>query len=536
MTRDIDEAAFGTGLTRVVKKVKRGNKTVDQAFHVKKAAPGDKYASTKAPEMKPPKKAAAQDPQQPAIQPPGVNQTVDQLDGVMGQEVQPAAPIRISVRPRQAPWVKRKTGKEDQDPVPKELRRRFDKDKRSLPIFTNPAVTGSPIMTVVPTDKLFWGADEPDLLMSLRHGDIKKMRLVGGSNGLMIAKIEARGGGSFYGFMWMESLRCSLIRQLWGGIIDFVTEEGTLSRRAACAYEVAKAAGLDDLTPPTVHRIDDDGDIMSMLPDSLIEQATEWVSRTTGKDPETVRKKLGAHATVQLIRDDPWPVESENWFRDLFGRPSDALNNVWDAMPPDRRFGFLRVAALDFAIGCLDRSWGDMAFSDNPRHPVMVFGGELSITCPRTIGIEYATGSYGSYSDEIPGTLPLLWSEPLTMLVVRGGDAEIADFEKIGISIATRMRGDRAVELARSLLEHKATPLQICGVLSRLWMMETWSKDIAKDPYFAARYYAAVVSGGANQIFKGVEDFVNNTMHKVLVRDFDFYTEMESGGADETDL
>lgn len=533
MTRDIDEA-FGAGLTRVVKKVKRGSKTVDQAFHVKKAAPGDKYAATKTPESKAPRKMASpEQAEQPMVEPPGQNQTVDQLDDPMLQQ-QHAAPVRLTVRMRQPPWVKRKTGKEDRDPVPKALRKRFDKKNRSLPMMTNPAVTGSPIMTVIPTDRIFWGADEPDILMSLRHGNIKKLRLVGGSNGLMIAKIEARGAGAFYGFMWMESLRCSLIKQLWGGLIDFVGEDGPLSKRAACAYEVAKACGLDDLTPPTVHRIDDDGDIMGMLPDSLIEQANEWVSRTTGKDPDVVREKLGAHATVQLIRDEPWPIEGESWFRDLFGRPSNALNNVWEVMPPDRRIGFLRAASLDFVTGCLDRSWGDFAFSNNPRHPVMVFGGELSITCPRTIGIEYATGNYGTYSDDVPGTLPLLWSEALTMLVVRGSDAEIDDFEKIGINIATRMRaGDRAVELARSLLEHKATPLQICGVLSRLWMMETWSRDIAKDPYFAARYYAAVVSGGANQTFQGVEDFVNSTMHKVLVRDFDFYTEMESGGADE---
>lgn len=538
MTRDIDEAAFGAGLTRVVKKVKRGGKTVDQAFHVKKAAPGDQYAANKSSEMKAPKKAAApEQAQEPEAVPPAVNKTVDQLDDTTGEVPEQVAPTRIMVRTREIPWVKRKTGKEDEDPIPKELRRRFDKrSKKSISVMANPAVTGSPVMTVVPTDRIFWGADEPDLLMSLRHGDIRKMRLVGGSNGLMIAKIESRGGGSFYGFMWMESLRCSLIKQLWGGVIDFVTEEGPLSRRAVCAYEVSKACGLDDLTPPTVHRIDDDGDIMGMLPDSLIEQANEWVSRTTGKDPQTVREKLGAHATVQLIRDEPWPIESENWFRDLFGRPSDALNNIWEAMPPDRRVGFLRIAALDFVIGCLDRSWGDIAFSNNPRHPLMVFGGELSITCPRTIGIEYATGNYGSYSDDVPGALPLLWSEALTMLVVRGGDKEIAGFEEIGINIATRMKDNRAVELARSLLEHKATPLQICGVLSRIWMMMTWSKDIAKDPYFAARYYAAVVSGGANQIFKGVEDFVNNTMHQVLVRDFDFYTEMESGGPDASDL
>ena len=43
---------FGTRLVRVIKKVKRrtkdgGIKTVDQSFHVKKANPGDVYASGK---------------------------------------------------------------------------------------------------------------------------------------------------------------------------------------------------------------------------------------------------------------------------------------------------------------------------------------------------------------------------------------------------------------------------------------------------------------------------------------------------------
>lgn len=155
--------------------------------------------------------------------------------------------------------------------------------------------------------------------------------------------------------------------------------------------------------------------------------------------------------------------------------------------------------------------------------------------CPRVIGLAYAQGGYGSYADiesNSPGALPLFWSEPATMVAVRGGDAEIADYEAISIAITARMREDRPVELARSLLEHQATPLQMAGILSRIWMLETFSKDIAKDPYFAARYYASILGGTPDPGMDGVRDFVNNSMHKVLVREFDFYSEMKSGGED----
>lgn len=119
------------------------------------------------------------------------------------------------------------------------------------------------------------------------------------------------------------------------------------------------------------------------------------------------------------------------------------------------------------------------------------------------------------------------------MVAVRGGDAEIADYEAISIAISARMRDDRPIELARSLLEHRATPLQMAGILSRIWMLETFSKDIAKDPYFAARYYASILGGTSDPGMDGVRDFVNNSMHKVLVREFDFYSEMQSGDQDE---
>lgn len=544
---------FGEALTRVIKKVNRkskdgSTKAVDQAFHVKKAAPGDRYASTK---VKPTefKGAKSLHAQQIAtnnevdydssvdFDSPEKNQAPDQAapDG-QGDIAQPEQPMRITVTAYAPPWKKKKVDQED--PIPADIRRRYDK-KNQASTFSNPVAPGMPVVGVIPTDRIFWGADEPNLMNDLRSGSIRKMRLVG-NNGMMVAQIDARGGGSYYAYMWMESLRCPLLRQIWGDLIDF-SVEGTLSVRAACAYETAKACGLDDLTPPTAFRMDTEGDIRSMLPNSLIEQyQSEWVAMQTGKNKEDLRNEIGAYASIQLIRGEPWPIESEDWFRDLFGNPenADALNNIWIEVPPDRRVALLRAAAFDFLVGCLDRSFGDMAFSDDPRHPVILYGSELTCPCPRNIGLAYLGGNYSGYADPLApdsGGIPLLWSDPATMLATRGGDQEIDDFEQIGISVASRMKDDRGIELARALFEYRLPVLQIAGILSRIWLMMTHSRDIAKDPYLVARYYASIVSGEPDEQLEGVKDFVNNVIRKVIVGDFDFYKEMQSGKSNDED-
>jgi len=528
---------FGEALTRVIKKVQRNGKPVKQAFHVRQAAPGDEYSALKTSALKTspqknPKatpRPASQDPQ--AVQDPAAQD-------IPPEEMQQPPVTRMTVSYFEPPW--KKDEEEEQDPIPRALRKRFDKDNKAAN-FINPQVTGMPVISVVPTDRIFWGGDEPDILRALRLGSIRRMRLVG-DNGMMVVKLEAIGSGSyavsagsFYAYMWMESLRCPLLRQIWGDLIDF-GENGTLSKRAAAAYETAKACGLDDLTPPTVYRQDTEGDVRAMLPDSLIERiSTEWVSRQTGKDADTVRKEISGHATVQLIRGEPWPIEEEEWFSNLFKESDpDALNQIWSYLPPERRVAFLRLAALDFLVGSLDRSYGDMAFSDDPRHPVMVFGGEMSCPCPRKIGLAYIGGNYSGYADPLDptsGGLPLLWSEASTMLATQGTDQEIADFEAIGISVADRMKDDRGSELARALLEYGLTPLQIAGILTRIWMMQTFSRDIARDPYFAARYYGSVVSGNPDSLMEGLADFANNVLSKVMVNPFDFYEEMKRDDA-----
>lgn len=542
---------FGEALVRVLKKVQRKSsdgrtKTVQQAFHVKQAAPGDQYAALRQSPRKSQSMVAA--PQAQAVQPqPDEMQPDEAQSDVDPEEMPEPAPAltRVEVKFHRPPW--KKNGEDQaEDPVSPALRKRFDKKKNSTN-FINPLTTGMPVISVVPTDRIFWGADEPDILRALRIGTIRKLRLVG-NNGMMVAKIAfvdsggfyAAAGGTFYAYMWMESLRCPLLKQIWGDLIDF-GENGTLSKRAAAAYETAKAAGLDDLTPPTVYRMDNDGDVRALLPDSLIEAIhNEWVVRQTGKDADEVRKEISGHATVQLIRGEPWPIENEEWFRNLFGNKSDpdTLNNIWAFLPPEIRTAFLRLSALDFLVGSLDRSYGDLAFSDDPRHRMMVFGGELSCPCPRKIGLAYASGNYGGYTDPPDPTftgLPLFWSEASTMLALQGSDQEIDDFEAIGISIATRMKDDRGVELARALVEYGLTNLQIAGILSRIWMMMTFSRDIARDPYFAARYYGSIVSGSPDPQMQGIADFTNNMLSHVLVGKYDFYAEMvKDSDADPT--
>ena len=536
---DVSEQ-FGANLVRVIKKVKRrspdgGTQVVRQAFHVKKANPNDEYSSANGRSKVPPlpkggsKVTTATGP---LLQPePEQAQAVPQAQ---------APATRILVRYYDIPWLKKQTKSavEKEDPISPALRRRYEKGNRALQAI-DPGPLNVPVSSVLPTDRVLWGVDEPDLLADLGSGTVTKMRVVKPNSGLMLARIEAHRGGSYSAYLWLESLRDPILKSIWRDLVD-LKDAGALSRRASAAYEVAKSCGLDDVIPPTVSRFDEEGNLTAVLPVSLIEKSehlVDWVSRETGDDPENVRKRLGGHATVQLVRDRLWTIENEEWFKDIFERTnSDVLNNVWEAMPLDRRVSFLRLAMFDFVVWNLDRSLGDIAFCDNPKHPVVAYGNELSMPCPSKIGKRYMESGIGAYGDPAEDAVSgraIMWNDIMTMLVVRGGEEEISDCEKIGQDIASRMKGDRAKELARSLIDRKLSSLQISGALSRIWMLATHSKDIAKDPYFAARYYAQILQGTVPDEMKGVTEYVDQTMQRTLVGDFDFVKEMKAEAKDE---
>jgi len=535
---------FGASLVRVIKKVRRrspdgGTQVVKQAFHVKKANPNDEYASKTGRDSSIQPLSVSKGKNGPMLQPA----IAPAQAGVVAAQPEPL-PTRMSVRYYDIAWIKKttKSAAEEEDPVPAELRRRYDKGNRALQVI-DPGPLNIAIASVLPTDRVLWGVDEPDLLNDLRSGTVRKMTVVKPGSGSMLARIESHRGGSFSAYLWIESLRDPVIHSIWGDLVN-LKEGGDLSVRAASAYEVAKSCGLDDVIPPTISRFDDDGDLTSVLPDSLIERRevlVDWVARETGDDPDNVRKRLGGYATVQFVRDQLWTIDGEEWFKSIFEsngseERTDVLNRIWETMPPDRRISFLRLAVFDFVVWNLDRSFGDIAFCDNESHPVIAYGNEMSLPCPARIGKRYMESGVGAYGDVVadPATgKALMWNDIMTMLVVRGGDEEIKVFEEIGQDIASRMRGDRSRELARALIDRKLSALQVCGALSRMWMLATHSGDIARDPYFAARYYAQILQGNVPDEMKGIEEFVDQTMQNALVGDFSFVKKMKSEHKDD---
>lgn len=535
---------FGANLVRVIKKVKRrspdgGVKVVKQAFHVRKARPDDEYSSSKGGSKIPP--FPKRRPGQPILD-PSSSAEADPEQQAVTPEPEPEPVTRMEVRYHDLPWLDKKTkpDEEEQDPVPASLRKRYEKGNRALQT-VNPDFNDVDLFSVQPTDRILWGVDEVDLMRDLKSGFVRKMVVVKPKSGMMLARIESPRGGSYSAYLWLEALREPVLKAVWGELVD-LENDGALARRASAAYEVAKACGLDDVIPPTVHRYDEQGDLMSVLPGDLIEQQqvlVDWVSRETGDDPEDVRKRLGGHALVQLVRDRLWTVDEEPWFQALFvddGEEKDALNNPWENLPEDRRVSLLRLAMFDTVVWSLDRSLGDLVFCDNPKHPVVCYGNGLSIPCPKCLGKRFISAGAGPYS-ALPETpvqaIPLMWNDLLTMLSVRGGDAEFEVCDKIGADIAGRMRGDRPMELARSLLERGLTSLQVAGVLSRVWMLATHAKDIAKDPYFAARFYAGILQGGKDSGDKGIEAFVDRAMSHAVHGEFSFSKEMKAKGDDE---
>ncbi|MHC4929770.1 MAG: hypothetical protein ACYTFU_08845 [Planctomycetota bacterium] len=527
---------FGASLVRVIKKVRRrspdgGTQVVKQAFHVKKANPTDEYSAADGKRDVPPMPRAGKKiatATGPMLQPA---QATSQEP--VQAEPEPAPVTRMSVRYYDIPWLKKKTqaAVTDEDPIPADMRRRYEKGNRALQVI-DPGPMNIAASATMPTDRILWGVDEPDLLNDLRSGTVQRMRVVKPKSGLTLVRMEAHRGGSYSAYLWLESLRDPVLTSIWGDLVD-LSEAGSLSRRASSAYEVSKACGFDDVIPPTIGRFDEEGDLTSVLPDDLI----DWVSSETGDDPESVRNRLGGHATVQLVRDKLWTIDGEKWFKSIFeANQTDALNNIWDVMPPDRRISFLRLAMFDFTVWNLDRCLGDIAFCDNPKHPVIAYGNELSMPCPSKLGKRYIESGIGSYSDAVTNAVTgraILLNDVMAMLAIRGGDDELADCEKIGQNIATRMKGSRGTELARALIDRKLSYLQVAGALSRIWMLATHSKDIARDPYFAVRYYAQAIQGTVPDEMKGIAEFVDQVMQHTVVGDFDFVKLIKSEAKDE---
>jgi len=536
----IDEQ-FGNRLVRVIKSVKRrtkdgGSKTVKQSFHVRNAAPGDQYAASNGVTK-----------QSGKVKIP--SQTLDtaaasSAEGAVQEEPAPVEiPQRLTVRYYDIPWKKKSKDSKDRDPVSVELRHRFDIGNRSAHA-PKPLDFGAPIQGVMPTDSVLWGYGEPELLSKMRTGRIMRLQLVGQDSGLMKTRLEIPNGTIVNAYMALESLVEPINYSMWGDFYDLKKGEGSIPKRAASSYEVAKACGFDDLVPPTVVRCDKYGEMDPILPQDLLERSEEhleMIARRTGEHPDTIRKQLSGYAWLQLVREGTNTVDKESWFTDIFQKEGeldrkDVLNHILEEMPEGRRMAFIRTAVLDYLLWIGDRNFGDIAFCDDERHPVHLVSNEISLPSPKKIGMRVLEEGIGQFIDVAVNPkhgVPMLWSDPLLMVATRGSEEDLDTFEKIGIFVSSRMKSDRAIEVANSLLAHDVPPISIAGFLSRVWFLATHSKTIARDPFFVAQYYAKIISGQPQPEMKGVSSYVNQVMKRVLVKDYDFIAAMRESEEEE---
>ena len=531
---------FANRLIRVIKKVKRrskdgSTKTIKQSFHVKKANPGDVYAvGTKR------DRGMAKTDLRPSSQVVDLGAPVTEPAEEPEPPVEEVAPAtRLTVRYHDVPWVLGDGDRDqkDRDPVSATLRNRFS-DKNRAEQTTQPLAFDAPLNRTHPTDPVMWGIDEPNLLDHMQTGRIARMGLIGYDNGLLSAKIDGQNGTSVRAYMGLDSLVDPMVYKLWGDFYGLEKGSGDIAKRQTCAYEIAKVTGFDDLVPPTVVRYDRFGDIEAVLPQDLIERRIEHfehLAMKTGEHPTDLRRQLSGFAWVQFKKGETWTVEKEDWFVDVFQRQGeldrkDVLNHIFDAMPPLVRMAFLRASLFDFILWTGDRHFGDIVFCEHEGHPIHLVGNEICLPDPKKIGAMAMNGplNYLDVQDNPQGGVPMLWSEMLTHVASRASDRELEDIDKIGTYVHHRMKGDRAFELARALYEHHIPAISIAGVLSRVWLLATHSKDVARNPYFVADYYAALMNGSPPKEMAGVAAYVNKAMTNTLVGDYDFYQEMQT--------
>lgn len=544
--------AFNQGLIRVLKTIKRrlsDGRTVDheQAFYVRKAAPGDKYDHGQGLDIDSTEQLPQQAQPEVAPEQPAPEQMPPE------QMAPPPPPKRITVKALELPWeldgLKKKP--DAADPIPPELRSRFDQTNKMARV-PQPFIPGAPTGGVEPGEAIMWGANEPDIINRLRTGTIVGLRVAGAHNGSMLARVESSDGAIRKAYIKLEGLADPFVYDAWGDIYGLKRGDGSLSRRAAAAYDVAKAAGLDDLVPPTTYRNDEYGDLGPILSQDLIERREtycESIARVTGEDPGKLRKRLRGFAALQLFTEGVRTIDAEKWFRALFSgddiQQNDGLNEFFGSLPERMRIAFLRGAAFDYLIWAADRGLPGLLFCGSDKHPLHLVDNELCLPDPRKLAEAFSEHG-GSYIDETPLSpkhMPLLWSDLLLALAIRGGSHELHLFEQIGVEIAARLRDERAVELARTLGEYQISPLAVAGTLVRAYALGTHSQRIAKNPLLIAGYYNDLIrgqlpvgpSGNMAEVPLSIElshvlPKVNAAMSKAMEREYNFVAEIRGDG------
>lgn len=547
MSENIKELgeALPVGLTRVIRKLKRrGNdgktQEYEQAFHVKKASPGDRYAAKK--ELETPALSNAAQPVSAA--PQAVDAAPPSDDTSPLSQVAPP-PQRMSVKVLDIPWTLG-DGREPGDPIPAEVRKRFDKNNRAARS-TNPLSIYIPANTVTAPDQMLWGVVERELVARLGTGRFTKFRVGGSHNGCMLVKIESGDGYIHQGLLKIEALTDPYAYEVWGDLYDSNPAEGGFSRRAAASYEIAKAIGFDDILPPTVLRHDQYGDFDPIMSDELIERKkrfNESISAAVGDTPVSIRKHLNGFASVQFCPQGFHSIDGENWFYEFFSQDghdegADKLNRIFEFMPEGRRMSLIRTAVLDFILWTGDRTLGSIGWADEiaTRHGIILTDNDLSLPNPYALSILRPKYGVDYLSPPVePNAFPLLWSEPVMMVAARGFEKELRDYEEVAVEMVRRARGEVSGELARTLMEHQIPLLDIAGMFIRIEMLWTHHQKIARNPFLALDLYYEMASSDADSPpgpleveFAGAIDSVDEIMSKATGRDFDLVTRMREG-------
>lgn len=560
-SKTIEETS--ANLVRVLKKIRRkGNdgktKEHKQAYYVHKAAPGDRYqsapqgaqnfAQVQPPQAAPenPDQGQEQDPEmvdqpqgQDLSQPidPNAPQAADPNAQMQQPPLPPMPPPRVTVGAYEIPWstgAVAKYNKVTPDPIPPEVRKRFSGDLGARQF--SPVGRNAPLVSVTPSDSMLWDSNETDILARMRTGRVMAVRSVGATSGTMLVKIESSDGTRHKAYLRVEGLVDPFYYECWGKEYGLKQEDGAMSMRSAAAYEVSKAIGLDDIVPPTTARYEQYGDLKTIVPATIIERIEESIAAKTGEKPDTVRDRISGFASVQMVIPETHGIDKERWFSGIFqrkGEVSDALNRFFSYVPEDIRVFLLRAAALDFVLWTGDRHLLDYGFTGNSKHRLLVLGNSICLPDPRQT-LERYVNFGGGFLDKHPiavGGYPMLWSDILLMLAIRGEEQDLAMYESIGVEISNHLSFDTAINLARALKEHGVPHVSTAAAIIRAKMLGKASRTFARNPFaFLDICSQMVIASGepsplANDFAVAV-DFANKAMSNAVGSQFDFASEL----------
>jgi hypothetical protein len=441
---------------------------------------------------------------------------------------------RIEVQPLTIPWqLAYDDPDEIPDPVPSEIRRRYSDKNKALRL-QDPMGTSTPFFTVPPGEDMLWDVVEVDALNRLRTGTIVTVKPSQVGN-FIIAKIESTEGIIERGYVRFEGLINDRIYDLFGDMYSFRRGVGDVSRRAAAAYEIAKAAGFDDLVPPTVYRCDQHNGLEPVLSTDAVEQFSDVL----GIKKEQLPELIGNSAAIELWNEDTTCLCETLDFSNILNNP-ELINNFYSNLNDIHKMALLRAAVYDFLVWNGSRTWMEVLACPSDRHPLHLVNNNIVLPDPIALGVAYLDYQ-NTYGDGCPvgiSYMPMLWSDPVMMAALRGFEEEAEIYNNIGYACGRRLQGQRVVELIRSLNDHGISQLATAGMLVRAAFLRFGAHVVMRDPLVVARYFSSIITGdifepGFDIDLDAMVDSINKAMNKSIYADFDFIKYMT--GADPSE-